>query len=565
VAFVTRVHGLKIDGPVLVSSLFLNVLGLLMPLATLLIFDRVIPFQSTETLTLITLILVGSALCEFALRWSRSAILGWASQKGAIHNHAHFLERLLTANTEKFKGENKSYLLETYASVGRLRDFFSGQNQALVIDVPFAGLFIVMIALIGGWLVVVPLGVLVCVLVFSAALKYAQASTFEPRKQLDKRRYAFMSEVLEGIISIKANTMERQMTRRFELLQKQSVASSQRLILFSGFAQNLSAVLAQTSVAALGLMGAFLVIEGHIGIAELASCMMLNGRVTQPLTKLISLWVQAESISQQRKKLAAVDALAQTSVGAPALSKLSGRMELAEIELPIPSGASQSHVPVSALIHPGEIGLIAFDDGFEGAPANLFSMLTGQSAPQSGKALIDGYLAQDVTRFRGKGGLVLLEDKPAIFHGTLMENLTGFGGTHRIDLVLDYSRQIGLESRVNRLPMGYNTVLKSGGNFETDPVNKQLIALTRAFAQAPSILLMNEPSAVLENRERDQFKSFIEDLPNRPTILLASPDPRLKALATQTLTFTSKKSADLDAWYEDACLEEMEANQKGAA
>ncbi len=564
-AFINQIREAQIDGPVLLSSFVLNVLGMLMPLATLLIFDRVIPFQSTDTLTLITLILVGSALCEFGLKWARSTILGWASQKAAVQNHEHFLGKLLNANTERFKSRNKPVLLDSYSAVGRLRDFFSGQNQALSIDVPFTGMFIVMIALIGGWLVVVPLAALVVVLILALGLKRAQASIFDARKQLDERRYAFLFEVLDGIIPAKANAMERQLTRRFEMLQQQSVASSHRLIMFSGFSQNLSAVFSQTCVAALGLTGAYLVIEGHIGVAELAACMMLNGRVTQPLMKLITLWVQSESISQQMAKLSAVEGLKQIPPMSPTLTKLSGHIEFAKLRIPRSHEDQHQSAALSARVQPGEIVLIDCGSGFERAVERLFSVLTGQVTPSSGRVLFDGYLPKDVTRFRGKNGLALLEDEPAIFHGTLVENLLGFGGAQSIDRVLEYSRKIGLENRVNRLPLGYNTLLNSGGSFEADPVNRQLIALTRVFALEPKILLMNEPTAVLDQRERETLKSFIQSMPNRPSILMASPDPRMKSLTSQTLKVVADSRSDFDAWYEDASLDQMEQTEKGAA
>lgn len=563
-AFSSRVREAQIDGPVLLSSFVLNVLGMLMPLATLLIFDRVIPFQSTDTLTVISLILVLSALCEFGLKWARSTVLGWASQKTAVHNHERFLGKLLNANTESFKSQNKPVLLDSYSAVGRLRDFFSGQNQALAIDVPFTGLFIIVIALIGGWLVVVPLIALVAVLIFAFGLKRAQASIFDARKQLDERRYAFLFEVLDGIIPVKANTMERQMTRRFEMLQQQSVASSHRLIMFSGFSQNLSAVFSQTCVAALGLTGAYLVIEGHIGVAELAACMLLNGRVTQPLTKLITLWVQSESISQQIQKLSAVENLKQIAVS-PALTKLTGHIEFAKLRIPMSHEGHHQSAALSAKVQPGEIVLIDCESGLERPAEKLFGVLTGQITPPSGRVLLDGYLAKDVTHLRGKNGLVLLEDEPAIFHGTLMENLLGFGSVTSIDRVLEYSRKIGLENRVNRLPLGYNTLLNSGDNFEADPVNRQLIALTRVFALEPKVLLMNHPTAVLDQRERETLKSFILNLQNRPSILMASPDPRMKSLTSQTLKVAADHCPELQAWYADASADQIEQSKRGAA
>lgn len=194
-------------------------------------------------------------------------------------------------------------------AVSQLRDHYSGQSQTLALDLPFTLLFAVMIGLIGGPLDLVALTELAVVLIFTIVMKRTQWSLFSTRKSVDTPRYAFLAELLTNMATIKSNRMERQMTRRFEMLEDQTVDISQRLIRFSGLTQNFSAVFSQLTVASLGLFGAFLVINGTIGIAELAACMLLNGRIIQPLTKLMTLWVQSENVALSRAKLDEMEAL----------------------------------------------------------------------------------------------------------------------------------------------------------------------------------------------------------------------------------------------------------------
>ena len=549
----------------MLSSLFLNVLGLLMPLSILLVFDRVIPFQATETLTLLSLILVVAAGFEFGLRWCRSTILTWSAEKTAVHNHGHFLKRVLAANTSDFDAYSKPGILERYSAVAKLRDFYSGQNQALAIDIAFTAVFVAMIALVGGWLVLVPMAALALILAFAFATKRLQSRIFGTRKSLDERRYTFLSEVLGGIAPLKANTMERQMTRRFEMLQEQSVASSHRLIVFAGFAQNFSAVFSQCCVAAMGLVGAFFVIHQYIGIAELAACMMLNGRVIQPLMKLMTLWVQSESIAMQQKKLADIDALPQQDFRPLTPEILRGRVSVSKLVLIGGDESPENRVTLEGDVQPGQIALL------DGAHANarltdrLFDVVTGQQRPLSGHVQIDGRPAADLAAARGRGKLVLLERDPAIFHGTLIENMSGFGSLEQADLAIDYATALGLEKRVNRLPFGYDTQLGIGDHFERDPINRQLISLVRAFSLKPSILLMNEPTAILDQKEREALKSFISGLENSPTILMFSPDPRMKSLANTTITATGETDCTLEAFLSDAQSDGSRYEEKGAA
>ena len=56
-------------------------------------------------------------------------------------------------------------------------------------------------------------------------------------------------------------------------------------------------VTSQATLAAVALFGGYMVVEGSLGLAELAACTLLSGRAIQPMLKLTSLWVQAENVA----------------------------------------------------------------------------------------------------------------------------------------------------------------------------------------------------------------------------------------------------------------------------
>lgn len=133
-----------------------------------------------------------------------------------------------------------------------------------------------------------------------------------------------------------------------------------------------------------------------------------------------------------------------------------------------------------------------------------------------------------------------------------MENLSGFGGGSEEEYARDIAVKLGLERRVRRLPEGYDTPLNAGGSFERDPLNCQLVALTRAIAMRPKVLMMYEPSAVLNTEERDALQQCLTELSDPPTILVYSPDPRIRSLADKTLTLKSAEFAELEKWDADS-------------
>ncbi len=547
--FIGRVTTKRRDIPLGAASFSLNILSLLMPISILLIFDRVIPFQSTETLRMLTLVLLVSATMELVLRWSRSVLLNVSAEEAAVSNYQHFMGKVLHANTVQFSSAPGSAYFERFVAVSQLRDHHSGQNQTLAIDLPFTLLFAVMIGLIGGWLALVPLGAFCAVLIFTFFMKRAQWSLFSARKTVDTRRYAFLAELLSNMATIKSNRMERQMARRFEMLEEQTVGISQRLIQFSGLSQNFGAVFSQLTVASMGLLGAFLVIKGSIGIAELAACMLLNGRIIQPLTKLMTLWVQSENVAVSRAKLDEMEALESTKPPETPLDPIEGRVVLSDVSMARLNGSGMAFEGAEFVADPGTTVLIAAKNAW--MVRSFIEGVAGQRAPTSGSITIDGRDAADRVTQRGRNALVVLENEPAILSGSLLENLAAFGDAEQVERAKYFAAQLGLEKRIHRLPMGYSTKLNTGTTFEKDPVNRQLIALTRALALEPRILVMNEPTAVLDTTEREALSRCLAALSPRPTIVMASPDPRMKRLADQTVTLELSE----DAWHQDAAAD----------
>ncbi|MEL6931707.1 MAG: ABC transporter transmembrane domain-containing protein [Pseudomonadota bacterium] len=546
----------SLKGPVLASSLCLNLLSLALPIAILQIFDRVIPFQSVDTLFFLTLLMISCAMFEFGLRWSRSVLLSISAQKDAVRNHHDFLDLALRTNTNAFQTKPAAVYMDRFAALGKLRDHYSGANRTLVIDLPFTLIFILAIAFIGGWLVLVPLISIVAVLAFTAILTAAQKPIFEQRKALDSQRYAFLESVFRQIATVKANTMERQLLRRFELLQDQSVQTSHRMIMFSGFSQSYGAVFGQFAVAAMGIFGAYLVIIEQIGIAELAACMLLNGRTIQPLLKLMGVWVQSESAASARGKLNEIVDLPKSYGEGTQAKHLQGAIEANDIGFDHPQHQKTLFENVSFLAKTGDFVLLDAEDGW--SVRALQDMVLGQVEPSSGALLIDGHPAKEFTLNRGFEGIVAVESEPALFSGTLLDNISAFGGAEQVQRALDFAIKLGLEARVHRLPRGYNMVLGSNSIFEQDPVNRQLISLVRALALQPKVLILDEPTAVLDNNEREAFAAILAALKPRPTVLVSSPDPRLRRLANSTVTLTN---SDLVPWDEDRALERLEAKQ----
>ena len=549
----------------LAATLSLNLLALALPLVVLQVFDRVIPFEAFETLFFLFLGLCVVVVLEFILKWSRAILLGNQAEKFETQLYEHFMDTTLNADPEEFRQTTPATHLDRLGAISQMRAHYGGQARILAVDLPFTTIFIALIALIGGWLVVVPLVSILLLLLFKTALTKAQSNVFDKRKTLDSRRYSFLVEVLSQIRTLKANTMEPQMQRRYELLQKQTADISHSVILFSGFSQTFGALFSQMAVAGMGLFGGYLVVTQHIGIAELAACMLLNGRTVQPMLKALNIWAQSESLAMAKAKICEACAITQRRAAPAILEEFKGHVQFDELTVKSAERDDNLFEAVSGEVLPGEC-LEVSGDGGSGKSAFL-KLFLAEVSPASGTLLIDGNEPDQITGARGSGGIVYCDHNPVIFSGTVLENISAFGDGEVIKGALTLSEMMGLEKILHRLPMGYNTSIQDSQALMSNQNFLQSVTLVRALALRPKILLLNSATTAIDDGTKLKFASVLSAAKGETTIVMAGADEPLGEIADTRVHLKTARSRLTQAWMEDMAEDQREAAalRRGAA
>lgn len=543
---------------VVLASLAINLLALVLPVLLLQVFDRIIPYQSNETMAVLFWTLVTALTLDFVLKVARILILGHSSALYEIELTHAATERMLRAESHEFLKHNFGSHTDRLAAIRQLRDYYGGQGRLLRIDLPFTAIFVGMIWFIGGWLVVVPLGCMAAIVVASQFMRKWQERTLEDRHSVDQRRYSFLAEIFERIMTIKALSAEDQMLRRFELLQDQSARASASLIQVASMSQSFGAVFGQVSVVAMGAVGGWMAIEGSIGMAELAACMLLNGRTTQPMLKLLGLWVQLEGVNAAKRRMQEIAALP-----APVEMKRhdgSFAARIAAKNLTV-KPAGRKHAIFEDLtfeIEPGQLVGIEGDDG--SGRSSLMRVILGEQNATNGQINIGGHPPGALLFRRGVGEIAYVDQEPAIFNGTIFENISLFGKRAQQDSALYAAERIGLSKDVFALPLGYDTVIGPGAQSFLPTGALQKICIARVLGRRPSLLLFNNGASAIDGAARQMIRNELIALKGRTTMIVASQRlfDRTEMDQTISLVSNSASSRTLESWAADAKQEQFE-------
>ena len=515
------------------ASFSVNLLALALPLSIMQVYDRIIPNHSSATLAYLFLGLTLVIAIDYVLKTSRSALLSWhATQFGEkVENEA--VSRFLRAPNGAFERDPAAVNVSRYAAAAALADYHSGQARLVAIDLPFVGIALIVMTIVGGTMVLVP----AVLFFFFAALAIGRARAFrkilDARTAQDNRKYDFIAEVLAGIHTVKVMAMEPQMQRRFERLQ-QAVAETTMASILTGQANQTSAlVYGSVSQLIVVAIGGSQVINDHLTMGALACCTMLSGQILQPLLRAISLWTERESVDHRRAEVRLLLDLPSVEV-APAehAADVMGDIEFEKVTFRYDAAADFAFGVVDLSIRAGTIIGVKGEDG--SGRTTLLKLIQGDIEPASGRVTIGGVPTMDANFPAIRSRIAYVGAAPVIFSGTIMENLTIFSPEKR-DFARKMSQLLGLEATINVLPDGYETMLGRGMGEDLPMSIAQQVNIVRALTNRPRVLALDEANMLLDAIAEPALIRALQTLRGHLTVMIVTHRPSLLALCDRLM------------------------------
>ncbi|WP_040794351.1 thiol reductant ABC exporter subunit CydD [Nocardia higoensis] len=179
-------------------------------------------------------------------------------------------------------------------------------------------------------------------------------------------------------------------------------------------------------------------------------------------------------------------------------------------------------------LRPGALTVLAGSNG--SGKSTALSAILGLIEPERGRVLVDGADVRELDRRAWWDRLAWLPQRPVLVPGTLRENLELLGAGDLGDLD-QACAATGFDAVLAELPGGWETVVGAGGH-GLSLGQRQRLALTRVLATRRPVLLLDEPTAHLDEaseagvlaalRERAAAGATVVVVGHRPTVLAAA-------------------------------------------
>ena len=513
-----------------------NLLALAVPLFIMAIYDKVISSGSRETLYFFLAGVVLALLADAGLRMVRARVLAYlAGRIDMIIGASTFqqISHLSVSMTEQASMGAQIARLRQFESI---REFFSGPLAGVFLDLPFAVLFILVIAILAGPVAFVPISLVGVFALLGWFSLPALRRTVHEANEVRSRRESFLIEMLSELRTIKTSAAEETWSRRHRELSAVSALAN--------FKMNQASMLVQTVAQSIMLaggigtlcIGTLMALEGEITVGALIASMALTWRVLSPMQMGFLSFSRIEQIKQGLQQ---INNLMRHPVERDPICiaerhrSFDGQIDFRRVSLRYLARAEPAVFGVSVPIEPGELVVITGPNG--SGKSTLIKLLAGLYEAQSGAVLIDGIDVRQLDKDELRGSIAYVPQTCDLFHGTIAQNLRLANPVASDSDLARAAQETGLMADILEMPEGFETRLTDELQQQMPSGIKQRLLLARAYVKGASIYLMDEPGNNLDSEGDAKLMRKLQDLKGRATTLVITHRPSHMRIADKVL------------------------------
>ncbi len=479
------------------ASLLLQVFGLAVPVLTKVLVDQVIPFDLTNTLTLLGVGMLVLLLSQMVTMQLRTSLLVYLQARIDTQITPNFFEHMLMLPQRFFEQRSNGDILARVTSITVIRDIVSSHLISTLLD---GSLIVVYFLILLSQSLTFSFLVLIIGLLQVALL----LATNPAIRMLANRELAaigksqgYTTEVLTGIATIKAAGAEQRAFERWSNLFFDQLNISVRHNYLTATIGTFMATLSTLAPMLLLWVGAIQVLNGTMEVGTMLALNALAGIFLAPLVSLVSTGQELQVVRAHLERIAdVVEAETEQDIQQvqPA-PRLTGRISLEHVSFRYDPNASDVLKDITVHIEPGQKVAIVGRTG--SGKSTLGKLLLGLCLPTDGEILYDGIPLRTLNFQEVRAQFGVVTQDSTIFSGSIRQNITFNDPDLGMEDIIETALAAALHDDIMEMPMEYETFVSEGGSALSGG-QRQRLAIARALAHTPVILLLDEATSALD-------------------------------------------------------------------
>lgn len=511
----------KIIAQVLLGSFVIQLFGLVTPLFTQVILDKVLVNRTISTLDVLAFAFVVVAIFELLLNLSRNYIFIHTTNKIDAKLGAKLFKHLFQLYYTYFETRQVGNIAARVRELDRIREFITDKSVSVLIDAFFSLVFLAIMFVYSLKLTFISLGFLAIIAIIYVTITPELRERLEEKFQMGAHSNSYLVESITGVQTVKSLAIEGSMFKKWEDKLGKYLKSSFNLAIIGNFTGSICGFLQKGMTIAILYVGVMLVIDNKLTIGQLIAFQMFSGQFSAPMLRLVGLW------NEFQQTLLAVDRIGDIlnspielqSKSAITLSHVNGDIKVEHLSFKYNVEAPYVLNDINLDIKAGQkIGFVGRSGSGKSTIAKLIQRLYYAT---QGTIYIDGIDIRNINPvwLRTNIGIVLQENY--LFSGTIKDNISLPRPNVPMEGIIQAAKIAGAHEFISKLPKGYDTEVGERGS-SLSGGQKQRIAIARALISNPKILIFDEATSALDYESEKIIKDNMAMISKgRTTIVIA--------------------------------------------
>ncbi|WP_435655619.1 type I secretion system permease/ATPase [Brucella pituitosa] len=479
-------------GLVFAYSCGYNIFLLAPSLYLLQIYDRVLSSRSVDTLLMLTIIIaiavVVGSLLDIVRRAALSRIGSWLDRQ--------LRPVVMNASFEYAARTDAGLAAENYRDLSVLRQFLDSPSCALLFDIPWAPVFLVLLFLVHPLLGFIGLSSALCLLLLALLNEFTTRELNEQANIAQARSYSRFTMALKYIGVIRAMGMQHGAAhliyRDAEAVRAAQDGVAHRTEVLQAFSKSVRAL---TQILMMGA-ATWLVLQNNSNPGIIFVASLLLGRGLAPVEGAIGAWRALAFVRGAFNRLNKMLTLVAPGDNRRTilLPEPKGQLVLDNVGYRFPSSDRFILRGVSFQVAPGDCVALIGPSG--SGKSTLGRILAGVSRPTCGCALLGGIDISLLRHCDNARHIGYLPQDIELFGGAIKDVIGRLDGSDPRK-VIEAAKLVGLHETIMRLPQGYETDIGEGGALLLRAQRQQL-GLARAAYGNPPLVVLDDPNSSLD-------------------------------------------------------------------
>jgi ATP-binding cassette subfamily B protein len=509
---------------VFIASLVIQIFGLVTPLFTQLLLDRVVVQGSTLTLTAVGLGLVIFGLFRVALTGLRQYLLDHTANKVNLAMIVGFITHTFRLPLRFFEFRYVGDIMARVQENRKIERFLTGEALSIVLDLLTVFIYVGLMfwyswkmALLA--LVIVPPFFLLAII----ATPFLQKISREIFAALAEES-GYLIQSLTGVRTVKSLAIEQVVRWRWEEFLNKSIRKNFSGQIISNRLQVFSLTIESLVTTGLLWFGAWLVIQGELTIGQLVAFNMLIANVINPFQRLTVLWNELQEVIIAVERINdVIDTEPEEDLQSQAryyLTDLRGDIIFDKVTFRYhPESETNVLENLSFEIKAGQTVALVGRSG--SGKTTISKLVLGLYTPTDGKIFIDGHDITSISLSSLRQRVGVVDQDTFLFGGTIRDNLTLARPSATRAEIIEAAQLAGADEFIQKLPMSYETQIGEGGGLLSGG-QRQRLAIARALLGNPRLLIFDEATSHLDvESERIIQTNLNRILKGRTTLIIA--------------------------------------------